>query len=44
MLLGAGEKTYTLTIHTIIDLLDRVDVVTNEKPVLIRENVVDEVH
>ena len=35
--------TYTLTIHTIIGLLDRVDVAANEKPILFRENVVDEV-
>ena len=33
--------TYTLTIHTIIELLDRVNVVANEKPVPFRESVVD---
>lgn len=36
--------TYTLTVHTVIDLLDGVDVVTNEKPFLVSEYVVDEVY
>ena len=38
-----GGMTYSLKIHTIIDLLNRVHVVTDEKPILFRENVVDEI-
>ena len=36
-------KTYTLTIHAVIDLLDRVDVVADQEPVFVGEDIVNEV-
>ena len=39
----AKGKTYTLTIHAVIDLLDRADVVANQEPVLVGEDIVDEI-
>ena len=36
-------KTYTLTIHAVIDFLDRVNVVANQEPILVGEDIVNEV-
>ena len=39
----ANGKTYTLTIHAVIDFLDRVNVVANQEPILVGEDIVNEV-
>ena len=39
----ANGKTYTLTIHAVIDFLDRVDVVANQEPIFVGEDIVNEV-
>ena len=38
-----SEKTYTLAIHAVIDFLDRIDVVADQEPIFVGEDIVNEV-